>query len=249
MLTTTEYGAHDDVPLLIVHGLFGSGRNWGVIAKWLAADRKVVTVDMRNHAGSFWAADHSYPTLAQDLADVMQSYGTMDVIGHSMGGKAAMVAALAGAPIRKLVVADIAPVGYSHTQMPMIEAMRALDLSSFKTRTEADTALSAYVPEKSVRAFLLQSLDVQGQKWRLNLDALADQMDLIIGFPEVSGTFNNDTLFLSGAASDYVTRDFRPRIKDLFPTARFAKIPDAGHWLHAEKPKEFTAAARAFLSM
>lgn len=246
MLTIQEFGT-GGTPLIIAHGLFGSGRNWGVVAKRLAQTRRVITVDMRNHAGSFWNNDHSYPTLAKDLAQIIADTGPADLLGHSMGGKAAMVAALNGAPIRRLIVADIAPVAYGHTQLHLVEAMQALDTGAFVTRTEANEALAPAVPDPTTRAFLLQSLDLKEKRWRLNLDVLADQMPLILGFPEVTGRFNNPTFFLTGALSDYVTPDHRAPIKSLFPAARFAKIPGAGHWLHAEKPSEFIEAVRVFL--
>ncbi len=237
-------------PILIVHGLYGSGRNWGVIAKRLADQRRVVTVDMRNHGASGWEATHSYHDLAGDLGRVVETIGGQaDVIGHSMGGKGSMVLALeAPARVRRLVVADIAPVAYSHTQVHLIHAMRTLDLSGIHTRADADAALTQAIPERDVRAFLLQSLDVTGRAWRFNLDVLERDMELITGFPTVSGQFDGPTLFLSGAVSDYVLPDHRPIIKRLFPQAKQAKIPGAGHWLHAEKPREFEAAARAFLN-
>mgnify|MGYP001824135357 FL=1 len=233
-------------PLLIAHGLFGSARNWGVVGKRLAEDRPVSVVDMRNHGESPWFEEHRYPHMAGDLAEAIE--GQSDVLGHSMGGKAAMVLALMHPEkVRKLVVADIAPVAYSHTQTPMIDAMRAIDLDSVETRGDADQQLQKSIGDPGIRAFLLQSLDVKNRRWRLNLDVLADEMDHIVGFPDVDGTFNGPTLFLSGAASDYVQADHRGRIRDLFPEARFAKIPAAGHWLHAEKPREFEAAVEAFL--
>ncbi|MEM9437899.1 MAG: alpha/beta fold hydrolase [Pseudomonadota bacterium] len=245
MLNVIDYGT-GGVPLVIAHGLFGSGRNWGVIAKRLAETRRVITVDMRNHAGSFWSENMSYEDMGADLREVLEPLGESDLLGHSMGGKAAMMAALRGAPVRRLVVADIAPVIYTHTQTPMIDAMESLDLGAIDTRAEADAALATSVDEAGVRAFLLQSLDVRAKAWRLNLPVLRAEMDKIIGFPEVSGSFAGPTLFLAGAASDYVTHEARPRAKALFPAARFAKIPGAGHWLHAEKPREFEAAIRAF---
>ena len=204
---------------------------------------------MRNHGDSLFADDHSYAALAQDLSEVITAnWGQADVIGHSMGGKAAMVCALkAPDAVRRLVVADIAPVGYGHTQAHLIHAMRALDLSHVTRRSEAAEALEASIPEPGVRAFLLQSLDVAGKRWRLNLDALEAEMDKIIGFPEIEGRYDGPAFFLSGAESDYVLPEHRARIKALFPQARFAKIPGAGHWLHAEKPREFEAAVRAFL--
>ena len=234
-------------PLLIAHGLFGSARNWGVIQKRLSDAFRVTAVDMRNHGESFRADTQSYADMAGDLARVID--GRSHVVGHSMGGKAAMVLALTHPEkIDRLIVADIAPVPYGHTQLPLIEAMRSIDLSHVETRGDADRQLAPLVPEDGVRAFLLQSLDVKRKAWRLNLDALAAEMDGIIGFPEVTGRFEGPTLFLSGAESDYVRPGHRDRIKTLFPSARFAKIPGAGHWLHAERPREFEAAVRAFLS-
>ncbi|WP_224815874.1 alpha/beta fold hydrolase [Hasllibacter sp. MH4015] len=247
MLSVVEYG--QGAPLIIVHGLFGSARNWGVIAKRLSDTRRVIAVDMRNHGSSPWAAPHSYDAMAEDLAEVIGAYGGVaEVIGHSMGGKAAMVLALKFPNlVKRLVVADIAPVAYSHTQQGMIDAMRSVDLGAVATRGDADRLLAKVISEQGVRAFLLQSLDVKARAWRLNLDQLEADMAAILGFPDVPGHFDGPVLVLSGAASEYVTREHRPEFKRLFPAARFAKIPGAGHWLHAEKPREFEAACRAFL--
>lgn len=248
MLNTFTHGTPSETtPLLIAHGLFGSARNWGVVAKRLATDREVRTVDMRNHGESPWFGTNSYPDMAADLAGVVQD--RQDILGHSMGGKAAMVLALTRPEVvRKLIVADISPVTYGHTQMPLIEAMRGLNLDRVETRGDADRQLQSTVKDEGVRAFLLQSLDVKGRRWRLNLDVLAAEMAKIIGFPEVEGQFDGPALFLAGAESDYVRREHRDLIRTLFPNAVFAKIPGAGHWLHAEKPREFEAAVRAFLA-
>ena len=250
MLATQTFEASTQIglpPLVIAHGLFGSGRNWGVIAKRLADSRRVVTLDMRNHGASPWDPDHSYPALAADLREITDALGPCDLLGHSMGGKAAMMAALQGADLRRLIVADIAPVPYTHTQMPLIEAMEAVELATITTRSDADAALQSSIDDPTIRAFLLQSLDLRERKWKLNLAALRDQMDLILGFPAVTGSFDAPALFLTGALSDYVQPEARPVIKSLFPKARFAKIPGAGHWLHAEKPREFEGTVRAFL--
>ena len=236
-------------PVLIVHGLYGSGRNWGVIAKRLSDRGPVIAVDQRNHGDSFWSDSHSYTDMAGDLADVIEAQGSpMDVVGHSMGGKAAMVLALTRPDlVERLIVADIAPVAYTHSQIQFIEAMRAVDLSQVEKRSDAAEQLAAYVDDPTLQAFFTQSLDVKGKRWKLNLDVLAAEMPKILGFPEMDGTFEKPTLFLSGALSNYVTPEARPVIKRLFPMARFAKIPGAGHWLHAEKPREFEASVRAFL--
>lgn len=253
LLTTLRHGTPSDLPpLLIVHGLFGSARNWGAIAKRISDSRAVVAVDMRNHAGSFWHEDHTYPALAADLAAVIEAEGRpMDVMGHSMGGKAAMWLALTRPDlVNRLVVADIAPVAYGHSQNHLIAAMRGLDLGGLDSRREADARLAETVKDPGVRAFLLQSLDLKAEPpcWRLNLDALERQMDLITGWPDTSGLtpYTGPTLFLSGALSDYVTAEARPAIRALFPQARFAKLPGAGHWLHAEKPRDFEATLRVF---
>lgn len=245
--TVTHASPSGQTPLLIAHGLFGSARNWGVIAKRLSENRRVDVVDMRNHGESPRFGTNGYDDMAADLAQSID--GKSDVLGHSMGGKAAMVLALTRPDLlRKLVVADIAPVAYGHTQMHLIEAMRGLDLDAIETRGDADRQLQATIAEPGVRAFLLQSLDVKNRKWRLNLDVLAQEMDRIIGFPDVDGMFSGPALFLAGAESDYVRTEHRDRIRALFPNAVFAKIPGAGHWLHADKPREFEAAVSAFLA-
>ncbi len=235
-------------PLLIAHGLFGSARNWGAIARRLADERQVVAVDMRNHGESPWHETHGYEDMARDLAEVIAAHGgRMDVLGHSMGGKAAMVLALREPQaVRRLVVADIAPVAYRHTLAHLIEAMRRVDPSRVQRR--ADAAAQLGIEDPALRAFLLQSLDIREGRWRLNLDVLAAEMERITGFPPVEGRFEEPVLFLSGAESSYVRPEHRSRIRRLFPAARFAKIPGAGHWLHAERPREFEAAVRAFLN-
>ena len=252
MLNQIVHGTRTErPPLLIAHGLYGSARNWGVIAKRLSDDRQIVAVDMRNHGASPWRDSHGYDDMAQDLAEVIDSLGSpVDVIGHSMGGKAAMALALSHPDaVRRMVVADIAPVSYGHTQIQFIDAMKAVDLDRVNRRSDAEAQLGALGVEDSLQSFLTQSLDISGKFWRLNLDVLAAEMPKIMSFPAFSGSWPGAVLFLSGAGSDYVRPEYREVIKALFPAARFAKIPGAGHWLHAEKPREFEAAVRAFLSV
>ena len=248
MLHYTQTGETGHL-LLIVHGLYGSGRNWGVIAKRLSDEFRVVTPDMRNHGQSLQHDDHSYAALARDLAELIDRLGApVHLCGHSMGGKAAMTLALTQPElIENLIIADIAPVAYGHTQMPFIDAMRAVDLSRVNRRSDAEAQLQDLGVDRSLQSFFTQSLDVPGRRWRLNLDALAANMPGIMGFPEFAATFDGPTLFLSGGDSDYVLPEHRPKIKSAFPRARFARLPGAGHWLHAEKPREFEAAVRTFL--
>lgn len=255
MLATIRHPAatpSDALPLVIVHGLYGSARNWGVIARRLADLRDVIAVDQRNHGQSPRNAVHDYPAIAADLAEVIESLGgKADLLGHSMGGKAAMQLALTRPElIRRLVVADIAPVAYDHDQSRHIHAMRGLDLSTVTTRGEADRRLAETVDDPALRAFFLQSLDLKAAppQWRLNLDVLEAEMAKIVGWPETQGQFAGPVLFLTGAESHYVKPEYREKIRQLFPSARFAKIPGAGHWLHAEKPREFEETVRVFLT-
>ena len=254
MLATIRHpaSATAEAPTLVVaHGLYGSGRNWGVIARRLADRREVVAVDMRNHGDSPRFATHSYPELAGDLGEVIESLGApVDLLGHSMGGKAAMQLALTRPGlIRRLVVADIAPVAYSHDQSRNAQAMAGLDLSRITTRAEADAALAEKIDDPALRAFFLQSLDLRQKppRWKLNLDVLQAEMPKIVGWPGTEGVFDHPALFLTGSESHYVRPEHRDQIKRLFPKARFAKIPGAGHWLHAEKPREFEETVRVFL--
>ena len=237
-------------PLVIAHGLFGSARNWGAISKRLSDAFTVVAVDMRNHGLSEWSDDASYAAQACDLAEVVAAHGgRASVLGHSMGGKAAMVLALTHPErVERLVVADIAPRAYDHSQDHLIEAMRAVDLGAVERRSDADGQMAEAVPEPAVRAFLLQSLDVPNRRWRLNLDALDTAMDAITGWSDPEGLYDGPVLFLRGGASDYVADDDLPAIHRLFPKAELETIAGAGHWLHAETPKPFEEAVRAFLS-
>lgn len=242
-------------PLLIAHGLFGSARNWGVVARRLADRRDTLAVDMRNHGTSPRQPTQSYPDMADDLARVIEAEGPpMDLLGHSMGGKAAMVLALTRPDlIRRLVVADIAPVAYGHDQTPNITAMRGLDLTAPPgerlTRAEVDRRLAATLPDPGLRAFFLQSLDLRAHPphWRLNLDVLEAEMPKIVGWPGTQGRFDGPALFLTGGKSAYVLPEHRPAIRTLFPNARFAKLPEAGHWLHADAPRAFEDTVRIFL--
>ncbi len=239
MLNTITHGTGPRV--VIAHGLFGSGRNWGVIAKRLAGSFEVVTPDMRNHGSSPNYPSHSYEDLAGDLAEL----GPAHFVGHSMGGKAVMALALTRPDlVESLAVLDIAPTSYSHSQMGPLEAMRRADLSGITRRSEV-TLEGIDAPTS---AFLLQSLDVEARRWMLNLDVLASEMPKILSFPDLGGRYEGPALFLRGGASDYVQAEHEDRIRALFPAARIETVEGAGHWLHADKPREVEAALRTFLA-
>lgn len=202
---------------------------------------------MRNHGDSPWSDDHSYGAMGDDLASVVD--GPTDLLGHSMGGKAAMVAALTHPDkVRRLIVADIAPVPYDHNQMKIVNAMKGLDLNAITRRSQAADALVQAGLPKDVAGFLSQSLEPHENRWKFNLDVLGRTMPDILDFPHLNQSFDGPTLFLAGADSPYIQPEHRAEIKRLFPKARVAKIPNASHWLHADQPAHVEAAIRAFLT-
>ena len=250
MLNYLTHGAENSPPLMIIHGLYGSGKNWGVIAKRLSDKFHVIAVDLRNHGESPWFDSHNYHDMAEDLAEVITYLKIRpDIIGHSMGGKAAMLLALKNPNlVNRLLIADIAPVKYEHDQSKFIEAMQKVDLSKVEKRSEAIAALSNFVEDKSLQSFFTQSLDLKTKSWKLNLDILSSEMHEILSFPKIDEKFSGQTLFFRGEKSEYIRAEHREIINSLFTKARFATLKDAGHWLHAEKPREFENAARLFFA-
>lgn len=251
MLHYTKNSPGSGPKLLIAHGLFGSGRNWGAIAKALGATHEVISVDMRNHGASFRSDVMDYPAMADDLSQVIEAEGgRMAVLGHSMGGKAAMVLALTRPElVERLIVGDIAPVPYTHSHAHLIEAMETLDLSAVSRRSQADKALAEHVKDRGTRAFLLQSLSFSKEQgaWSLNLPVLKAAMDTVTGFPQIDARFEGPTLFLGGDRSQYIPPDARTAILSQFPRARIVMLKGAGHWLHADQPEAFTKTVSVYL--
>ena len=252
-LSAVAYG--EGPPVAILHGLFGSGRNWAGIAQRLAAHRRAVALDLRNHGASPWADTMGYGEMAEDVrATLYALFGRrFALIGHSMGGKAAMMMALLhGGEVERLVVVDIAPVDYQPEHLDIARAMRALDLVAITRRAEADSRLAPFVADAAERAFLLQNLvfDNAAPRWRLNLAAIERAMPLLAGFPALpAGTaYHGPALFLSGGHSDYLRPEHEPQIRRLFPNARIARIAEAGHWVHAEQPAAFLDLVEPFLA-
>jgi len=241
-------------PLVLLHGLFGSGANWRGVAKRLSENRRVLVMDMRNHGRSFNDESMTYPDMARDVLDTLDAEDIegADLLGHSMGGKAAMVAALEDpGRVEHLIVVDIAPVIYTHTHLPLIEAMMKLDVSRLASRSEADQKLAGLIEERMVRQFLLQSLEKaeDGYRWRLNLPALKHGIEDLVGFPDLDGRiFDGPVLFLYGADSDYVQPEHRPRIERYFPNAEYAAVENAGHWVHADQPESLSERVAKFLA-
>lgn len=245
--------APDGVPLLILHGLLGSARNWGAVVKTLGETRRVLALDLPNHGASPWTEIMDYPFMAREVAAVIEHLGgKAAVMGHSMGGKAAMTLALTRPElVERLAVVDIAPVSYSHTFAPYIKAMRGIALAEVSSRGEVEAALAATIPDRGVRAFLMQNLEggAGGYRWRPNLAVLGAHMDDILAFPRFpDGTFyGGPTLFVAGETSDYIRPAHEDVITQLFPRAETVEVPGAGHWVHADNPAGFLATVGSFL--
>lgn len=252
-LAATEYG--DGEPVAILHGLFGSARNWASMSQRLAAHHRIVTFDLRNHGASPWADTMDYLAMAEDVRAAMHErrHRRYALIGHSMGGKAAMALALSHPRVvARLVVVDIAPVAYPTPFRDYIRAMRALDLGTIERRRDADAALAPAIADAAERAFLLQSL-VFGDgppRWQFNLSALEAALPTIAGFPglPLAARYDGPALFVAGAKSAALTPAFEPAIRALFPHAAIERVADAGHWVHAEQPAAFFALTEAFLA-
>lgn len=252
MLNTIEVGDPKNPPLVIAHGLFGSAKNWGAISRRLSDKWYVISVDMRNHGNSKFYPDHDYEVMSEDLIKVLKFYGSYcNVLGHSMGGKAFMHLALQEPNlVEKLIVVDIAPVKYSHSQIDIIKALQDMDLSLLKNRRDADQKLSQFIKEKDIRNFLLQSLQFNDfTRWCLNLTSLSENMDKIMNFPSSNEVFNGDTLLIAGENSSYVSKRNISLMRKNFSNLRVENIHGCGHWVHVEKPKEFEISVRSFLNL
>jgi esterase len=250
-LAAAEYGAGK--PLLVLHGLFGSGRNWASVAQRLGAAHRVFALDLRNHGQSPWAAGMGYREMAEDVARFLRGRGLerAAILGHSMGGKAAMVLALTRPElVERLVVVDIAPVAYEPTLLAYVRAMRRIDLRLVARRADAEPGLAEAVPDAAERGFLLQNLvlDGEGARWRLNLAALEEGLPEISGFPDLGAArYDGKALFVAGGRSDRIRAENEAPIRHRFPAAEIVRIEAAGHWVHAEAPAEFLAQVAPFL--
>ncbi len=240
-LAYREYGKGP--PMVLLHGLFGSAQNWNGMAERLAARYRVFACDLRNHGQSPWAPSMEFGEMADDLEALIAEKGLAPtiVLGHSVGGKTAMLTALKHAEvIEALIVVDIAPVAYEAPFLGYIQAMQATDLSAGRRRSDIDAELASVVPDAATRQFMLQNLTPQdggGYAWRINLDALAANMSSLMEFPDTSDlAYEGRALFVSGAESDFIGRHTHNAIYEHFPQAEFAVIAGSGHDPHIEQP-------------
>lgn len=239
-------------PLIILHGLFGSLTNWGTQAKLLANNFKVISVDLRNHGSSPHTTTMTYASMVEDIHTLMQhlQLAKANFLGHSMGGKVAMQLALSLPDyIDKLIVVDIAPVVYPAHHDDIFTGLFAIELDTIKSRSDADMQLSKWVPEPSVRTFLLKNLyrTKEGSfAWRMNLDTLYKQYAEINVAPE-GKAYPKDVLFIKGDSSNYLIANYKESVLASFPKARYKIIKKSGHWPHAEQPAAFLDTVKDFL--
>ncbi len=254
-LNTREYST-DGEPLLILHGLFGSQANWGVHSKALAEKYAVIGIDLRNHGDSPHTPELDYQSMAEDVRLLIESrnLGPCTVLGHSMGGKVAMQLALSYPDlIKRLIVVDIAPVAYQSMgpgHHRVIEGMLSLDLAVVKTRAAAEAHLAQFIEDEPTLKFIMTNLarsPEDGLRWKLNVEAIAEQYDRLREKPQGETPFNKPVLFVKGSESGYIGAEHEAEILELFPQASVKIVMEAGHWVHADKPQAFQKIVFDFL--
>jgi esterase len=240
-------------PLVILHGLFGSADNWMTQAKLFSQHYRVFTVDLRNHGQSPHDDAFDYPSMVRDLEEFVtdQKLKDMILVGHSMGGKAAMNFALAHPELlEKLIVVDIAPRPYNLEHYAIADGLAAIPIETLTSRNEADAVLSEHVPEADTRQFLLKNLQRKpegGFTWKINLPVIREKLSNIGLDLQYSGTFDKPTLFIRGSRSNYIRDTDWARISEVFPQAVLHTL-DTGHWVQAEKPQEFVEVVENWLN-
>ena len=243
-------------PVIILHGLFGSGANWRRIARGLADEHRLILPDLRNHGESFHSETMSYADMANDVMSLIHALHLSDVVllGHSMGGKVVMtmvLSKLTEPTIAGCIIADIAPVTYDHNFSTILNAVRSLPLDQINSRKQAESLLLNKINQPGLVNFISQNLvrKENGFFWRINLDTIENYILEILQFPSELGQHQCrlPSLFISGSESPYMRPSYSEQIFHHFPVAELVMLKDAGHWLHAEKPEEFTNNVRRFI--
>lgn len=242
------------IPLVILHGLFGSSDNWQSFALRMAENSmEVYTVDLRNHGRSPHHPEHNYNAMAGDVKQFIanETGKPVTLLGHSMGGKAAMRTALDFPEwIDKLIVLDIAPTAYPVLHAEIIAALKSVDLDSLQSRNEAGNILSERINQEDVRQFLLKGLyrtDNNRFAWRFNLDVLNKELDKIGEAVDSEMPFTKPALFIRGEKSNYINEEHFDKILKIFPNAEVLTAPAAGHWIHADNAEWLAEAVKGFL--
>jgi esterase len=244
----------EGIPLLILHGYFGMSDNWKTLGNQFSEDFQVHLIDQRNHGRSFHAADFNYELLVQDLYTYVQKHELKNLylIGHSMGGKTAMLFAVRHPElVSKLIIVDISPRMYQPHHNAILAGLNAIDFSVDNSRGKVDKKLAELIPELGIRQFLLKNVywKEKGQlAFRFNLESLTEKNSEVGAALPPFTIFKNEVLFLKGENSAYITEDEAPIIEAHFLNSKIIEIKNAGHWLHAENPKQFYAEVCEFLT-
>ena len=241
-------------PIVILHGFLGSSDNWRAVSNRLSRSYKVYSVDLRNHGRSPHSQRMTYPVIADDVRELFEREAISEahVVGHSLGGKAAMQFAITYPDqVKKLVVVDIAPKAYPPSQRLILAALDRLELQSFKSFGEIDAALAPAIPEIAVRQFLMKNIarvPNSGFRWRIDIASIAKSYDDLTKAIIPARKYDKPVCFVRGGRSDYIQDSDLPSIRAVFPRAELATIAAAGHWLHAEATDEFLQILLSFLS-
>lgn len=240
-------------PLIIMHGVFGMGDNWQTLGRGWSEKFEVHLMDMRNHGRSPHTDEFSYEAMADDIAQYMDNKGIAkaNILGHSMGGKVGMLFSVYHPEkVIKLIVADIAPKAYEPHHQEIIAGLKSLNLKEIKSRGEAEKQLAEKIDEIGTRQFLLKSLYWKEKgllDWRFNLRVIGNEINRVGESLADNAVFFGPCLFVRGGASWYIEDEDEELILEHFPEAGIETIDGAGHWLHAEKPKEFYSVVTEFL--
>ena len=243
----------EGTPLFILHGLLGSSDNWISLAKIWSKTHKVYLIDLRNHGQSFHSDQFNYDLMANDVYELImdESIQSVDIIGHSMGGKVAMKLAVQHpSKIKNLVIIDIAPKYYPVHHEQILKGLKAIQLSNLASRNEADETLKKYVNEAGIRQFLLKNLkrNAEGYIWKMNLNVISEQIENVGENLKNHDKFDGPTLFIRGGNSDYINGADLAQINKIFPKSKVETIDNAGHWVHAEKPTELMMTINQFIN-
>lgn len=254
-LYTKKIGPHDGQPVVVyLHGLFGQGKNFNTAARQLLPDFNGLLVDLPNHGHSPHTNSFDYLHMADAVAHTLRTElqaTPVHVVGHSMGGKVAMLLALRHPElVDHLVVEDISPVSMSSMSEfnDLLGTLRDMDLNAITDRTDADAAIADAITNHAVRQFLLQNLrrTETGWHWLANLDLLHNSLTQIGAFPTPETTFDGPTLWMGGENSPYIQPEHDAAMTALFPRTINLTVKNAGHWIHSEQPKAFVEALKVF---
>lgn len=246
-----KYG--DGKPLIILHGVFGSSDNWQTLGKDFSEHFATYLVDQRNHGKSPHSDTFDYDVMADDIRELMEDEG-LDrafIMGHSMGGKTAMKFASAHPEkVERLIVVDISPRYYPPHHQVIIQGFRSVDLAHLESRKQADEQMARVIHSFMIRQFLLKNLSRNGDgfNWKINLDSIEANLENIGKGLDKNENFAGATLFIGGSQSDYITVDDHADIRSHFSNVTIEMVQGAGHWVHAEKPKELYSLVYEFLS-